>query len=190
MLVNICDNYYNKHYKCDNHYEDDKEEIKKNIKNELNSKNSENECFICYETSCDKIIKLNNQNYYFKTCKCDGYIHKKCLDIWVDTTSKCPICRNFINKNTIIESKIIHPKYSIFILYILFKKNFLKIMRTLFVIIFFYYTSEYYINIFKYKVLNKNYYKNEYHLTNYNCLINSSNINKDNNVIVHPICFD
>jgi hypothetical protein len=177
MLFNICDNYYNKQ----DEYEDSKEK---------NEKNEENECFICYETCLDQIIKLNNQTFYFKTCKCDGYIHKKCLDIWVDITSKCPICRNLINKNTIIESKIIHPDYSIFIVYILLKKNFVKIIRLLLVIIFFYYTSEYYINIFKYKFLYKNYSKNEYQLTNYNCLINTTNINEDINVIIHPICFD
>lgn len=181
MLFNICDNYYNKE---DEDFEKENEKI---IKSEVIVENDENECFICYENNFDKIIKLNNQCFYFKTCKCDGYIHKQCLDIWFDTTNKCPICRIIINKNTIIESKIIHPNYSIFIVYILCKKNFFKIVRFLFVIIFFYYTSEYYINTLKYNIV----YKNEYQLTNYNCLINSSNnINNDINFIIHPICFD
>ena len=185
MLFNICENYYNKQ-------EDEYKEITKNEINIENAENDDNECFICYETTFDKIIKLNNQCFYFKTCKCDGYIHKQCLDIWFDTTNKCPICRNFINKNTNIESKIIHNNYSIFIVYILLKQHFSKIIRLLFVIVFFYYTSEYYINIFKYKTLYKNYSINEYHLTNYNFLINNTNINQCEgiNIIIHPICFD
>jgi hypothetical protein len=157
----------------------------------------ENECFICYENNFDKIIKLNTQCFYFKTCKCNGYIHKKCLDVWFETTSKCPICRNFISKITNItniESKNIYLNYYVFIIYVLCKNNFEKIIRFLFVITFFYYTSEQYINIFKNKTLYKNHFKNEY---NYNCFINTTDINIDinyiipfTNVIIHPTCFD
>jgi hypothetical protein len=200
MLFNICDDYYEPtKYVLNNNKEDDNGEkvVEELTQNNIKDENDFNECFICYENSFDKIIKLNHQCFYFKKCKCDGYIHKKCLDTWFDTTSKCPICRSFINKNTNIESKIIHLNYYLFIIYILCKKNFFKIIRFLIVIIFFYYTSQQYINIFKYKILYKNYFKNEYNYHNYNCLIASTDINVGinyiipfNNVIIHPKCFD
>lgn len=203
MLFNICDNYYEptKYVLNNNKQEDDSEEeiyeVEEIAESELSIENEENECFICYENNYDTIIKLNNQCFYFKTCKCDGYIHKQCLDTWFETTNKCPICRSFINKNTKVESSIIHFNYHLFIIYILWKKNFVNFIRFLLVIIFFYYTSEHYLHMFKYKLLFKNYHKNEYQLNHYNCLITSTDINVGinyivpfNNVIIHPNCFD
>lgn len=56
-------------------------------------------CFICYEIQIEneiKPLKLNNQPYYLKTCSCDGFIHKPCLDKWYSLSQTCPICREFI----------------------------------------------------------------------------------------------
>jgi len=178
MLFNICDNYYeptkyvlnNKQ----NHNSEDKNMNVNNTKYILNIKNEENvenECFICYDNNSDKIIKLNNQCLYFKTCKCDGYIHKQCLETWIETTTKCPICRNQIFKNTDVKLNINNYNYFLFLIYILWKKYYFKIIRFFFVIFFFYYTSEYYLYMFKYTLLVKNNFKNEYKFNqyNYNC---------------------
>jgi len=59
------------------------------------------ECFICLETTLDnetKLIKLNGKNDYLKKCECDGTIHEKCLDKWVNIHNSCPICRSIIMK--------------------------------------------------------------------------------------------
>lgn len=56
-------------------------------------------CFICHEFTCDngnKPFKLKEQTYYLKTCSCDGFIHRNCLDIWYNRSQKCPICREFV----------------------------------------------------------------------------------------------
>ena len=42
----------------------------------------EKDCFICFEKinmNESKIHKLNNQLLFIKNCRCDGYVHKKCL---------------------------------------------------------------------------------------------------------------
>ncbi len=54
------------------------------------------ECFICYEVKTDSepcTISLKYQVNYNKPCGCDGWIHKKCLDMWYGNKQKCPICR-------------------------------------------------------------------------------------------------
>ena len=70
----------------------------------LNEKEKEKstECFICYEdlNDIEPIIKLNNNSFYLKSCNCDGFIHKKCLDMWFNSKTKCPICRFTMSKNT------------------------------------------------------------------------------------------
>jgi hypothetical protein len=64
-----------------------------------NIHNQEIECFVCLETSFeDELhpIKLNTSIFYIRDCNCNGYIHKKCLDIWYNTNKKCPICRKHL----------------------------------------------------------------------------------------------
>lgn len=55
-------------------------------------------CFICYETLSDEcpVLSLRHQPYYDKTCKCDGWIHQRCLEAWCKISSKCPICRMYV----------------------------------------------------------------------------------------------
>jgi hypothetical protein len=64
-----------------------------------NSYNKPEECFICYELKSDLdscAISLKSQINYDKSCGCDGWIHKQCLDIWYNKQKKCPICRVII----------------------------------------------------------------------------------------------
>ena len=68
-----------------------------NINESVNNNNKDYFCcFICFETKISnekKPMKLKTQNFYLKSCSCDGLIHKKCLSQWYDLTKKCPICR-------------------------------------------------------------------------------------------------
>ncbi len=64
--------------------------------------NKSQECFICYDIIDDitlKPISLKTQSFYTKLCKCDGWIHKNCLDTWYKKQNKCPVCRATISKN-------------------------------------------------------------------------------------------
>jgi len=62
------------------------------------------DCFICLQelsTETESLtIRLKNQNYYIKSCKCDGWIHDSCLDDWYRLKGCCPICRNAIYLNS------------------------------------------------------------------------------------------
>ena len=65
--------------------------------------NNQDDCFICYELSTDVEsypISLKYQLNYNKQCKCDGWIHKSCLDTWYKKQKKCPICRLEIQERT------------------------------------------------------------------------------------------
>jgi len=60
------------------------------------------ECFVCYEIRNDlepSTISLKSDVKYIKNCSCNGWIHKKCLDIWYTNQRKCPICRKEIREN-------------------------------------------------------------------------------------------
>jgi hypothetical protein len=62
-----------------------------------------NECFICYDIRNgleSYPISLKSQSNYIKTCRCDGWIHKQCLDIWCKKQNKCPICRLKLSEKT------------------------------------------------------------------------------------------
>ena len=106
------------------------------------------ECFICYDITDDfklKPVCLKTQSYYNKRCKCDGWIHKDCLDKWYQKQNKCPICRAAITKNdsnsnitTIIiqYSKTIDRKLSILLS---------RIYKITIYIMLFYISLEYYL---------------------------------------------
>jgi len=65
-------------------------------------------CLICHDKAyLQKHIKLNSNKYYFKKCKCDGYIHKNCLDKWLNLNMSCPYCRKEIELNNSLFKKII-----------------------------------------------------------------------------------
>jgi len=103
------------------------------------------ECFICFDDLKDKPIQLKNQTYYYKKCKCNNYIHKKCLDDWYENKHKCPICRNHINKILYFDYptlSMIYKKYCT-------KKNILRVLRIICGIIFIYYSAKFYAQICK-----------------------------------------
>lgn len=82
-----------------------------------------NECFICYQFFTNENIvplQLNDQTFYTKKCNCNGIIHKECLDRWFSSNNNCPVCRNRIIKNNVMETnKAVSYEY------ILYKYNFL-----------------------------------------------------------------
>jgi hypothetical protein len=55
-------------------------------------------CFICHDDDGTKIVSLKTRaNHYqhmlYKRCRCDGHVHRSCVNVWYDKTMKCPICR-------------------------------------------------------------------------------------------------
>ena len=81
-----------------------------------NSYNKPEECFICYELKSDLdscTISLKSQINYDKSCECDGWIHKQCLDIWYNKQKKCPICRVIIyERKNVIDTVVNAVPYS------------------------------------------------------------------------------
>ena len=97
------------------------------------------ECFICYETVFEdelNPIKLNSNTNYIKYCKCDMFIHKKCLNIWYENNKKCPICRKYMSENT-TTTEILNKRGYILFSYII-KKNIIKLIRVLTIMFFIY----------------------------------------------------
>jgi E3 ubiquitin-protein ligase DOA10 len=129
------------------HYENEKH------KEIINETKEENECFVCYELSIDNEtspIELFKQTDYIKMCLCNGWIHKKCLMNWYETSGNCPICRKLIRKKPSLVENL--KQYTIFIVFPLFIiKNVYKLTRFLTLFVFFYYTIDFYLNIFNSK---------------------------------------
>jgi hypothetical protein len=73
---------------------------------------TENECFICFENA--SIIRLNNQELFFKTCNCNGWIHERCLEKWYNIHHTCPICRKHM-----IHFYNLELQYFLYIMYFL-----------------------------------------------------------------------
>jgi hypothetical protein len=69
----------------------------------------EPECFICLQYDCGSVPRLNEQQIYVKVCKCDGWVHNRCLKTWVNINNKCPICC------ILVEKKPLFPKSCCFI---------------------------------------------------------------------------
>ena len=135
-----------------------------------------NDCFICYENldeTDNSLINLNNKIHYIKTCNCEGYIHKKCLDKWYDTKKSCPICRAVITKLEPITSKIFSSNLYIGIIYVFCLKNINKFKRCVFFLFCLYFTSEFYLKCLEYES-NKNNYFNKNYDSNKNYYYNNS----------------
>lgn len=112
------------------------------------------ECFICYELSTEIEpfpISLKYQLNYNKICKCDGWIHKKCLDIWYEKQKKCPICRLQIHErmNTVytVVSNIPYSNRT----YLFIRKSIWKVTTVVAYSILIYLVIEFYLSI----ILNK-----------------------------------
>jgi len=62
-------------------------------------------CLICWFPSNknETIQNMKTISHIVVICDCNPIFHKKCLDIWINKTSSCPICR----KKITITSEII-----------------------------------------------------------------------------------
>ena len=107
------------------------------------------DCFICYEllNENEMPIKLNNNSYYLKNCNCYGFIHKKCLDKWVNSNNSCPVCRISINK--------INYSISKNICVVIFYNNMNTIKKFGFVFLFIFFTLDFYLEFFNLTPLSK-----------------------------------
>jgi len=117
------------------------------------------ECFICYETVFEdelNPIKLNSNTNYIKYCKCDVFMHKKCLDTWYVKNKKCPICRKYMSENTTITIELLNKGSYILFAYIIIKKNIIKIMRVFMILFFIFSIFDLYLTIYQ-KELYKDY---------------------------------
>ncbi len=55
------------------------------------------ECFICYNDN-KKAIKPLSNFITKKKCKCDNYIHERCLKKWISIRKCCPMCNSKIDE--------------------------------------------------------------------------------------------
>lgn len=77
------------------------EKAKQLIKDHFHRNDETNECLICFEFDCsneNKPTRFRNHKSFKKTCYCDAYFHNKCLNMWLDVESSCPICRKIVIK--------------------------------------------------------------------------------------------
>lgn len=68
----------------------------------LNDK--ENQCLICLQGPVqsnniiiDDVKLINEMHFLIKECKCECYSHHKCIEIWIQNNSVCPICKGPIS---------------------------------------------------------------------------------------------
>ena len=134
--------------------------------NDYRSLEDEIYCLICHDKDYQqKPIKLNNNVYYLKKCKCDGYIHKKCLDKWFDINMSCPYCRKEITKmNSLLKKTYIIAHNHLVSFFIYYSINIIRIQGYIFFIFWVYFISEFYYNV----LINKNmFFANHYEENNY-----------------------
>jgi hypothetical protein len=64
------------------------------------------ECIICLESdsvSTKNLFYFVKNNIYMCNCKCVVYTHTRCMQIWLENSPKCPICRYTLYQlNTIL----------------------------------------------------------------------------------------
>jgi len=124
--------------------------LKDSSSNLINKKNDdtiesdlslETECFICMEEIDNiKIIQLNKQLFYLKSCLCNGHIHIECLKKWASINNNCPICRNDMIKNNNLFIKFINSNSYLTTVYFFYKKNLLSIKLSIIISFFLYNT--------------------------------------------------
>ena len=112
--------------------------------NDEDDNKEKEDCFICYEKGTNR-IEMEDQEYYFKKCKCLGIVHKDCLDRWYDKSHKCPVCREFIIKKSSDSLFIVIP-YNI-TYYLVYQYGIKHIAKITTIIIFMYCLLELYYTI-------------------------------------------
>lgn len=125
--------------------------------------NKPDECFICYELRTDleiSPISLKSQINYNKSCGCDGWIHKQCLDIWYKKQKKCPICRLEIWERPVVACAVVNVVPYSNRIYIFICKSFYK-MATIFAYCFLVYSAiEFYLSVIMTKHISRDNYEN------------------------------
>ena len=134
------------------------------------------ECLVCLETKNTselEPIKLQEQSLYFTKCKCDIYVHKKCLKMWVDKYKICPICRtNIIDKNFMLLITKNYIPYGTYI-YLFITSIDVNVFKVLSVYLFLYILLDVYLINERYVIskygINSNYdnYNNYYNNISY-----------------------
>lgn len=112
------------------------------------------ECFICFEIKLENEktpIQLKKQPYFIKTCVCNGFVHKKCLNHWYTNSQNCPICRVGMKKAPSYFAFITEKKVFVYIPTILFK-SICRLFRFFTIFAFIYYTLDFYTHIFNSKI--------------------------------------
>jgi hypothetical protein len=139
------------------HYNDDKKNEYYNIYNI--SEHTNDECFICFEVKDEydlNSIKLRNQKLYYTKCICDASVHNYCLEKWIKSNNRCPICRVIIYFNIMNEQNIImyclNINETIFCFII---KTFNTLFKCLFLLIIFYLINEFSFLILEYNILHR-----------------------------------
>ena len=129
---------------------DTKKRTKKAIKEikELKEIKEDKECFICFEIkNNDQLpIKLNNHEYHFKLCSCDGCVHNDCVKKWYKFNKKCPICRFYIvykNPYNLFVNLSTTKKMYMCKIYVYYNKYCNKYYNTFFTLLFVYYVYKY-----------------------------------------------
>jgi len=161
---------------------------KKMSKKKLDKEYEIKECFICLEVHNDKeetTMPLKEQKHYIKQCKCNGHIHCKCLDIWFEQNQKCPICRQTMSKNSETICKLFNYSQYLAIMYLFYQHNFVYIKKILLVMIFFYFTSEFYLEIIYSSYYNRFNRHSKYHNINFEKYRFYGDTSPDINYIVH-----
>ena len=52
--------------------------------------------------------RLKEQQIYVTVCKCDGWVHNRCLETWVNINKKCPICCILVNKKPFLSKYLFY----------------------------------------------------------------------------------
>ena len=52
--------------------------------------------------------RLKEQQIYVTVCKCDGWVHNRCLETWVNINKKCPICCILVNKKPFLSKNLFY----------------------------------------------------------------------------------
>jgi hypothetical protein len=109
MYFSTCDHYL---YDADELDNTDENDTIENIK-DANHTIEYNICFVCLEVEDqfenEYCITLHN-SLYIKVCKCNGWIHKSCLNIWYNQNKQCPVCLCKMIEKTELTDSIIYSK--------------------------------------------------------------------------------
>jgi hypothetical protein len=71
-------------------------DLNKEFLNNTKNYDPKDTCPICYEL-------LNKESELLSCPQCKNYIHKECMDIWLETKNTCVYCRSYDWKNYVVD---------------------------------------------------------------------------------------